>query len=122
MMEKSSERLREAVATSWPESALLDLDFLVTIGFDSSSVHVNPQQKFNDEQNEELNPHQSLLLVTSMLIIHLKSRSQNEYKWINPIPQSYRFCPIKKRMTKLFLKNITVCKIKSIVLYVTNLL
>ena len=47
------------------------------------------------DSNEDLNPHQSLL-VSSMLIIQLKSKCESEYEWINPTPQSYRFCrPIR---------------------------
>ena len=74
MLDKTSERLCESVAFSWDPHHLLSLKLRVTIGFDSSSGHTNPQQKWqNEEDNNDMinkTQHQSLL-VTSANIIQL---------------------------------------------------
>lgn len=90
MLEKTAERLCEAVACDWPEDALSDLMLSVTTGFDGASGYVNPHQKFDNEENDNRSPEQSLF-VCGALIIQLKSLSNERYVWNNPTPQSYRF-------------------------------
>ena len=71
-----------------------------TVGFESSSGHSNPQQKCADTANKNPNPQQSLF-VSSILVIGLKSRAFNDCVWINPTPQSVRFCrPLRIALEK----------------------
>ena len=45
LLNKTVERLSNAVAREWNKEVLLNLEILVTTGFDSSSGHINPHQK-----------------------------------------------------------------------------
>jgi len=90
MLNKTAERLCDAVALQWEEENVRNLELIVTLGFDSSSGHTNPHQQCKNAENEDPNAQQSLF-VSSMIIIQLKTVS-NKYFWINPTPQSIRFC------------------------------
>ena len=90
MLEKTAERLCEAIACEWPGDALRDLLLSVTTGFDGASGYVNPHQKFENEENDNRRPDQSLF-GCGALIIQMKSKSNERYFWNNPTPQSYRF-------------------------------
>ena len=91
LLDKTAERLIEAVSSSWPTSAMKELQLEATMGFDSSSGHSNPHQKFSDNTIDSQSSHQTLF-VSSMLIIRIKSKIDENYSWVNPTPQSYRFC------------------------------
>ena len=91
LLDKTAERLVEAVSSSWPVAAKRKLRLEATMGFDSSSGHSNPHQKFADNSLDLRRPHQSLF-VSSLLIIRIKSDIDEKYSWVNPTPQSYRFC------------------------------
>lgn len=89
MLNKTAERLCEAVDKDWIDEDFSNLELYVTIGFDSSSGHLNPHQSYTDpSSNVNTNPQQSLL-VTSCIVQKLQSASKS---WINPTPQSTRFC------------------------------
>lgn len=90
LLNKTSERLCFAIAEDWDQEDLLQLKLIATVGFDSSSGHTNAQQKCQDSDNNCSNPTQSLF-VSSVLICMLHSDS-NKFSWINPTPQSERFC------------------------------
>ena len=91
MLNKTAERLCDAVALEWDKRNLRNLELFATLGFDSSSGHTNPHQHCENAENEDPNALQSLL-VSSMIIIKLKSCVSDECSWINPTPQSIRFC------------------------------
>lgn len=91
MLNKSAERLCERVALEWCEDDLNCLLLTTTLGFDSSSGHGNPHQKYADSSNENVNPQQSLF-VTSIIVISLTSSRSGGSSWTNPTPQSIRFC------------------------------
>lgn len=100
MLNKTVERLCEAVALKWNENHLCDTELHVTIGFDSSSGHVNPHQHCSDPINENLNS-QNSLFVSSFIIIKLSCSFCEKCSWINPTPQSVRFCrPLRIALEK----------------------
>lgn len=99
LLNKSSERLCKAIAEEWNCEALRNLELYVTVGFDSSSGHLNPHQKYTDTDNVNDNAQQSLL-VTSCIIQKLKR--SNEKAWTNPTPQSIRFCRSLRYYSHLF--------------------
>lgn len=90
ILNKSAERLCDAVATEWDGRYVRNLELSVTLGFDSSSAHLNPHQKCVDPKNERSDP-QSSLFVSSFIIVQLRSNSST-HSWLNPTPQSVRFC------------------------------
>lgn len=89
MLNKTAERLCEAVALEWDIRDLQKLKLVVTLGFDSSSGHTNPHQTYANSENEDSSAQQSLF-VTSMIVIALQCSTSNA--WLNPTPQSVRFC------------------------------
>ncbi|CAH0552999.1 unnamed protein product [Brassicogethes aeneus] len=91
ILNKSTERLCESVALNWSEEALYKLKLIITLGFDSSSGHVNPHQKCKNSENESSNPQQSLF-VSSLILIQLRNVDFDKVSWLNPTPQSVRFC------------------------------
>lgn len=100
LLNKTSERLCESIACDWDKRDLLNLELLVSLGFDSSSGHVNPNQKCQNSTNENPNAVQSLF-ISSMIIIQLKNCRRNELTWTNPTPQSTRLCrPIRIALEK----------------------
>ncbi|KAJ8685178.1 hypothetical protein QAD02_020971 [Eretmocerus hayati] len=90
MMNKSGERLIEAVAKDWPENHLECVEYTVTIGSDASSRHTNPQIGWKNKE-DEIRDSQLSLFITMMLIVSLKSTT-GDSGWVNPTPQSYRLC------------------------------
>lgn len=58
------------------------------LGFDSSSGHLNPQQKSNDPENVSKKPTQSLM-VTSATLLCL---NYGESQWLTKEPQDVRWC------------------------------
>ena len=100
MLNKSIERLCNSIALNWKENDLYNLQMICTLGFDSSSGHTNPQQHFENSVNENSDPHLSLF-VTSMILIKLESSVSDSCFWINPTPQSTRFCrPLRIALEK----------------------
>lgn len=91
MLNKTAERLCNAVALEWDEQNLRNLELITTLGFDSSSGHTNLHQHCENAENEDPNTQQSLF-VSSVVLIKLKSCVSDECSWINPTPQSVRFC------------------------------
>lgn len=91
LLNKTSERLCEAVSLERPKSTLKNLELMVTIGFDSSSGHNNPHQSYMESDDENLSPYQSLF-ISHLIVIQLKDSKSNTHSWLNPIPQSIRFC------------------------------
>ena len=67
MLNKTAERLCEAVATDWNCEELSNIELHATCGFDSSSSHINPHQDYANKDRENKNAQQSLL-VTSLII------------------------------------------------------
>lgn len=99
ILNKTVERLCESIALDWDEGCLTDLEFLITLGFDSSSGHNNPHQKYSDKNNENLN-HQSSLFISSFICISIKCNC-GKYIWLNKTPQSVRYCrPIRLALEK----------------------
>lgn len=99
ILNKTIERLCNAVCSEWDPLSLRNLELLVTLGFDSSSGHINPHQKYEQLQNGNKNPQQSLF-VTSVVIIKLIDKN-DKYSWTNPTPQSVRFCrPLRIALEK----------------------
>ena len=86
----TGERLCEAIVLDWPDETYRNLKIRVSIGFDSSSCHKNPQQKFESEEYENKNAQVSLF-VTCIGVIQLFDSRNSEYNWINPTPMSVRF-------------------------------
>ena len=62
MINKTAERLCEAIALDWNERDLLNLELIATLGFDSSSGHTNAQQKCENSKNETFDALQYFLL------------------------------------------------------------
>lgn len=78
LLNKTATRLLNSVAQKWGIDSLKKVKFVATSGFDSSSGHTNPQQKFKEKKNES-NEAQQSLLVTSVLIICLNTEDGNIY-------------------------------------------
>lgn len=90
----TAERLMEAL--QWNN---VDVILMLTLGFDSSSGHVNPNQSFNDESNTKMETSQNLF-VTCFTIIKAES-TDGILVWINPTPHSIRFCrPVRLCLEK----------------------
>lgn len=90
MLNLTAERIITAVGTGWSAQHLNDLVLICTYGFDSSSGFKNPHQKFDDVDNVSLKSEQSLFASTFILIgVMTKDKTR---LWINPTPQSIRFC------------------------------
>lgn len=89
MLNKTVERLCEALADDWSCEELRNVELYVAVGFDSSANHLNPHQCYASDINRNTNSQQSLL-VTSCII--QKLQGANERSWVNPTPQSIRFC------------------------------
>lgn len=86
----TGERLCEVTVLDWPDETYRNLTMRVSIGFDSSSCHKNPQQKFENEEYENKNAEMSLF-VTCIGVIQLFDAKNSEYNWLNPTPMSVRF-------------------------------
>lgn len=86
----TGERLCEAIVLDWPDETYRNLIMRVSIGFDSSSGHKNPQQKFESEEYENKNAQMSLF-VSCIGVIQLFDSRNSEYSWLNPTPMSVRF-------------------------------
>ena len=115
LLNKSGERLYEAVALNWPDYILRNLELRASIGFDSSSGHTNPQQRYEDEEYQNKSAQQSLF-VTCMGIIQLRDSRNNQCSWLNPTPMSVRFFrPLRLSYEKETSQNINneydrICK------------
>lgn len=90
MLNKSAERLIYAVGTEWTSSEVKNLKLICAYGFDSSSGFKNPHQKFYDQNNVTLKSESSLF--ASTFAISGLLTSSNKIMWLNPTPQSVRFC------------------------------
>ncbi|KAL7290927.1 hypothetical protein TKK_0015654 [Trichogramma kaykai] len=91
MLNKSIERLCELKAKDWSSMSLFNLEFIVSLGFDSSSGHVSPNQVAVDQNNNN-NTTQVSLFVSCLNIIQMSCTLEGfENEWINPTPQSIRF-------------------------------
>lgn len=86
----TGERLCKAIIHDWPDETYRNLRMRVSIGFDSSSGHKNPQQKFENEEYENKNAQVSLF-VTCIGVIQLFHSTNSKCNWINPTPMSIRF-------------------------------
>lgn len=98
MLDKTAERLCDAVANDWSENCLRNLELTMNLGFDSSSGHLDPHQKFEESKTlteDIVSNAQQSLFVTSINTIQLESCCDEELEkkriWINPTPQSIRF-------------------------------
>lgn len=92
MLQTTVERLSESVASDWDEEDLHYLELITTIGFDSSSGHSNPHQKFKNKANAQQNSHLNLFQSCLSVIKLLSCKNGSDLQWINPSPQSIRFC------------------------------
>ena len=86
----TSERLSEAVASNWGEDKLQNLEMSVSLGFDSSAGHLSPHQK-SKQNHEDFTTAQQSLFTTSFTVIQLASCSDDNCVWLNPTPLSVRF-------------------------------
>lgn len=85
MLNKSAERLINAVGMEWTSDELQDLTLICPYGFDSSSGFKNPHQKFEDERNMSLKSELSLFAST-FAISGLMTSSKK--MWLNPDTES----------------------------------
>lgn len=90
MLNLTAERIVTAVGTGWSTQNLNNLLLICAYGFDSSSGFKNPHQKFDDAENVSLKSEQSLFASTFILIGIMTNDKKR--LWINPTPQSIRFC------------------------------
>lgn len=90
MLNITAERIVTAVGTDWSTDDLNNLVLICAYGFDSSSGFKNPHQKFHEAENISLKSEQSLFASTFTLIGLMTSSKTR--MWINPTPQSIRFC------------------------------
>lgn len=90
MLNLTAERIVTAVGTDWSINDLNDLVLICAYGFDSSSGFKNPQQRFNETENISLKSELSLFASTFTLVGLTTSTKRK--MWINPTPQSIRFC------------------------------
>ena len=98
-LNKSAERFCESIISDCDENCPEDLTLIGTLGFDSSSGHVNAQQKCSNTNNEDRNPLQSLF-VSSIIMINLRC-SCGQFSWVSKTPQSIRFCrPLRIALEK----------------------
>lgn len=108
MLNKTAERLVTAVGLNWSSIDLGDLVLLCTYGFDSSSGLKNPHQRFDQSDNITLKSEQSLFAST-FTVIGLVAGSSNTRLWLNPTPQSTRFCrPLRLAIEKETDETITI--------------
>ena len=92
ILNKSVERLCNKVAQDWDSNNLLNLEMIVTLGFDSSANHLSPHQKANSKSNDmDITSAQESLFVSCFNIIEVASTVDENYIWLNPTPQSIRF-------------------------------
>lgn len=100
MLNKSAERLVTAVGKDWLQNDLNELVLICAYGFDSSSGFVNPNQNFSDSENTTHKSELSLF-ATTFCISGLMTTNTNKTMWINPTPQSIRFCrPLRLAIEK----------------------
>ena len=90
ILNKTSERLYDSIVHDWNENNQYDLKMEVSIGFDSSSGHLNPHQK-SENQDDDFTSAQQSLFTSCFNIIKLVSDLDDNCIWINPTPQSVRF-------------------------------
>lgn len=99
MVNLSAERLVNAVGADWLSEDLNNLVLVCAYGFDSSSGFMNPHQKFSDTENVTLKS--ELSLFASTFIISALMTTDKKNMWINPTPQSIRFCrPLRLALEK----------------------
>ncbi|KAJ6646173.1 hypothetical protein Bhyg_01384 [Pseudolycoriella hygida] len=91
MLNKSAERLVTAVGIDWLPEDLNNLVLICAYGFDSSSGFINPHQKFEDPENETLTTSELSLFASTFILCGLKTET-GKNMWMNPTPQSVRFC------------------------------
>lgn len=92
MLNFTAEKLIQGLGISSNDHQTLTLH--VSVGFDSSSSHKNPNQAFEMEENASTASHQQLF-VTGMTLIALET-SNGEMKWLNDAPLSHRsFRPLR---------------------------
>jgi len=87
---KTVERLCISLANEWTAEEMLDVVMLLTYGFDSSAGHLNPHQGYEEGGVQTHSSTQSLF-VSSFILIGMNSKTTSK-KWLNPSPQSVRFC------------------------------
>lgn len=85
ILNKTSEHLSEAVALTWDEDTLRNLEMSVSLGFDSSAGHLSPHQKSKQPHGDFATAQQSLF-TTSFTVIQLASCSDDNCVWLNPTP------------------------------------
>lgn len=90
MLNLSAERLINAVGSEWSQHDLNRLTLICPYGFDSSSGFKNPHQRFHDDNNITLKS--ELSLFASTFVVSAIVTSNNTKMWLNPTPQSVRFC------------------------------
>lgn len=89
VLDKTSERLVDAL--QWPSD---NYELFVSLGFDSSSSHLSPNQSF--EKNGTKKMSSSLSLFVSCFTLLAMASTTGKNMWINQTPQSVRFCrPIR---------------------------
>lgn len=99
MLNMSAERLVNAVGSNWTSEDLNNLILVCAYGFDSSSGYINPHQKFSNTENVSLKT--DLSLFASTFILCGLMTTTNKKMWINPTPQSIRFCrPLRLAVEK----------------------
>lgn len=99
MMNLTAERLVCAVGADWSQHDLNRLTLIGAYGFDSSSGFKNPHQKFEDKANVSLKSEFSLF--ASTFAISGLVTSNKKKMWLNPTPQSVRFCrPLRIALEK----------------------
>lgn len=99
MLNKSVERLVNGVGSDWTSDDLNNLVLVCAYGFDSSSGFVNPHQRFSDMENVTLKT--ELSLFASTFIISALITTTEKKMWVNPTPQSIRFCrPLRLAIEK----------------------
>lgn len=90
LLNKTAERLIEALYEENKSNTFNNCWVIVNIGFDSSSGHVSPHQKSSDAEfdKQKTKSSQQTLMVTSMSLLGF---TFDENEWINKTPQSVRF-------------------------------
>lgn len=85
VLDKTSERLVEAL--QWPAD---HYELHVSLGFDSSASHLSPNQSFEKKEKKKIDSSVSLFVSCFTILAILSTTGKK--MWINPTPQSVRFC------------------------------
>lgn len=109
MLNLSAERLISVVGMDWSSHELNRLTLICAYGFDSSSGFKNPHQRFEDNDNTTLKSELSLFASTFAISGLVDNRGN--IMWLNPTPQSVRFCrPLRIAVEKETREAITAEK------------